>query len=366
MPKPHLIIWAGISGATLAERLASIWQSSLVIDKRNHIWWNCYDFINDDGILVPKYGPHFFHTNFEDVWKYVSQFTEWTPYEHRVLSVLEDGTKVPMPVNITTVNTIFGLNIETEAEMQQRLADNIIPIDNPQNSRDSALSRVGQVLYDKLFKNYTKKQRSVYPEELDALVMNRIPVRTDFEDRYFTDKYQALPRDGYTRIFENMLNHPLIEVQLNTDFDDFKDRRDEFDKIFYTGRIDSYFWKLYEPLQYRSLRFEYETLDQEYAQDATTENYPNHEAFTRITEHKRATWQKHPKTTIIREYSTRDWEPYYPVPTQRNKDLYAKYKSEAEKLENQWIYFVGRLAEYKYFNMDQAFKNALELFERIR
>ena len=364
--KPHLIVWAGISGATLAEKFASIWQPSIVIEKRNHIWWNCYDFVNEDGILVPKYGPHFFHTNYEDVREYVSRFTAWTPYEHRVLSVLPDGTKVPMPVNITTVNTIFGTDIQNEAEMKERLNEHIVPIENPQDSRESALSRVWEVLYEKLFRHYTKKQRSVYPEQLDALVMNRIPVRTDFDDRYFTDKYQAVPRDGYTHIFEQMLDHPLIEVRLWQDFEDYKDNLSDYDKVFYTGRIDAYFGEKYEPLQYRSLRFEFETLDQEYFQNRAQENYPNHEEFTRITEHKRATGQQHPKTTIIREYSTRDGEPYYPFPTQHNKDLYAKYKLEAEQLEQEWIYFVWRLAEYKYFNMDQAFKNALDLFERVK
>lgn len=365
MTKPHFIVGAWISGATLAERFASVGQSVVIIDKRDHIWGNCYDFINEDGLLVPKYWPHFFHTNFEDVWEYVSRFTERTPYQHKVLSVLEDGTKVPMPVNITTVNTIFGLNIQTEEEMQERLVKNIVPIENPRDSRESAISRVWQVLYDKLFKNYTKKQRSVYPEDLDALVMNRIPVRTDFEDRYFTDKYQALPRNGYTAVFERMLKNPLIDIRLWEDFEKYRNKRWDFDKIFFTGKVDSYFNWLYEPLQYRSLQFEFETIDIEYYQDVATENYPNHEKFTRITEHKRATGQKHPKTTIIREYSTRDGEPYYPFPNQHNKDLYEKYKIETEKLEKDGVYFVGRLAEYKYFNMDQAFKNALDLFERL-
>ena len=361
-----LIIGAGISGATIAERYATKLNKKVtIIEKRDHVGGNCYDFINSDGLLVPLYGPHFFHTNYEDVWNYVNEFSEWIPYEHRVLSFV-DNMLVPVPVNITTVNKIFNISLKNEKEMHEWLNKNTEKIDNPKNSEETALTRVGKVLYEKMFKNYTKKQWDLYPKELNPEVMNRIPVRENFDNRYFTDKYQALPKYGYTKLFEKMLNHPNIEVKLNTDYFDIKDSISSFDKVFYTGQIDRFFdykFSKIEKLQYRSLRFEFETLDQEYYQTATTINYPNDYDFTRITEHKRATGQIHPKTTIIREYSTWEGEPYYPVPNPKNQKLYEKYKKEAEKLKN--IYFVGRLANYKYFNMDQAFKNALDVFKNI-
>lgn len=366
MKEKILIIGAGISGATIAERYANIKGSKVVIiEKRNHIGGNCYDFINNDGILVPLYGPHFFHTNFDDVWKYVNKFSEWIPYEHKVLSYV-DKKLVPVPVNINTVNLIFGLNISSEDEMTKWLKDNVVKIDNPKNSEESALSRVGKILYEKMFKNYTKKQWDLYPNQLDALVMNRIPVRTNFEDRYFTDKYQALPKNGYTKLFDKMLKNKNIEVLLNTDYFDVKDKFKKYDKLFYTGPIDSFFnykFSNIDKLQYRSLRFEFETLNQEYYQPVTTINYPNDYKFTRVTEHKRATGQKHPKTTIIREYSTWEGDPYYPVPNPKNQELYEMYRKETDKIKN--IFFVGRLANYKYFNMDQAFKNALDLFNNL-
>ena len=362
---PIIIVGAGISGLTLAERYASIGKRVLVIEKRDHIGGNCYDFVNDAGILVPKYGPHFFHTNNEEVWKYVNRFSEWIPYEHRVLSSV-DGKLVPVPVNITTVNSIFGLSLKTEDEMKIWLSENIEKIENPQNSEGSALARVGKVLYEKLFKPYTKKQWDMWPAELDVEVMNRIPVRTNFDDRYFTDEFQAIPKNGYTKLFENMIQNSNIEIRLNTDWDWVKNEVGKFNKLFFTGPIDQFFgYKFGERLQYRSLRFEYETFDKEFYQERAQINYPSLDIlYTRITEPKHATGQKHTKTTIIKEYSTWDGESYYPVPNQRNRDLYMKYQNEAKKLEKNNIYFVGRLANYKYFNMDQAFENALNIFSQ--
>jgi UDP-galactopyranose mutase len=361
-----LIVGAGISGSTLAERYASIGKKVLVIDKREHIGGNCYDYHDSAGLLVPKYGPHFFHTNSDKVWNYVSKFTEWHPYEHRVLSNIDNKTLVPVPVNITTVNKIFNLDLKTEQEMIKWLSENTEKIDNPKNSEESALRRVGKTLYELMFKHYTKKQWDMYPSELDASVMDRIPVRTNFDDRYFTDKYQGMPKEGYTNIFEKMLSHPNIEIKLNTDFEEYREDMHKFEKVFFTGRIDTFFGNMFgENLQYRSLNFEFKTIDQEFFQTKAQINYPNTEVFTRITEPKHATGQKHSKTTIIYETSTWEGEPYYPVPNEKNKELYQKYKHEAEKLEEKGIYFVGRLAEYKYFNMDQAFLNAIELFERL-
>jgi len=362
-----LVVGAGISGATLAERYATIaGKRVLVLEKRNHIGGNCYDYLNSDGILVPAYGPHFFHTNFEDVWEYVNRFSGWIPYEHRVLSAV-DGKLLPVPVNILTVNELFGLRLSTEAEMKQWLEENTAKIDAPANSEEAALRRVGPQLYEKLFKPYTHKQWDRWPSELDASVMDRIPVRTTFEDRYFTDKYQAMPEKGYAKLFERMLDNPLIEVRLGVDYMNAKDLFRDVKKTLFTGPIDEFFgYKFGERLEYRSLRFEYETRDEEYYQATAQINYPSPDvAFTRITEPKRATGQQHSKTTIIREYSTWEGEPYYPVPSERNRHLYERYRQEAIALEKDGIHFVGRLANYKYFNMDQAFQNALKFFANL-
>ncbi len=367
-----IIVGAGISGATLAERYATVLNKKvLVLEKRNHIGGNCYDFYNEAGILISKYGAHLFHTSYEDVWNYVQKFGEWYPYEHRVLASV-DGKLVPIPVNITTVNRLFGLAIQNEQEMDEWLAQNQVKTENPQNGEQAAMSRVGKVLYEKMFKNYTKKQWDKYPAELDASVLNRIPVRNNFDDRYFNDKYQALPKGGYTPLFEKMLDHPNIEVRLETDFFDLRSELKEYEKLFYTGPIDQFFdfkYSIGEHLEYRSLRFVWETHDKEFYQQNSVINYPNDYDFTRIVEYKHFTHQQHPQTTISKEYSCEYEpginEPYYPVPNPQNQSIYAKYQQEAAAMEEKGIYFVGRLANYKYFNMDQAFKNALDLFEKL-
>lgn len=381
-PSQIVIIGAGISGATLAERYANLGKTVLVLEKRDHIAGNCYDYYNEAGILVSKYGAHLFHTNYEDVWSYVQQYSDWYPYEHRVLAKV-DGQLVPIPVNITTVNNLFGLNIQSEDEMIAWLDSVQVKNDHPQNGKEAALARVGPNLYEKMFKNYTKKQWDKYPEELDASVLNRIPVRTNFDDRYFSDKYQALPKGGYTQMFAKILDHPNITVQLNTDYFDVRAELFKPEKLFYTGPIDQFFgYKIkteeeipsgegqaagrgvsHEKLEYRSINFVHETLDQEYYQENAVINYPNDMKFTRIVEYKHITGQKHPKTTIVKEFTTDDGEPYYPVPNPRNQAIYEKYRAETEKLTD--IYFVGRLANYKYFNMDEAFKNALDLYNTL-
>lgn len=361
-----IIIGAGISGAVLAERYAEQGKRVLVIEKRGHIGGNCYDYYNEDGILVSKYGAHLFHTNYEDVWEYVQRFSEWYPYEHKVLARV-DGKLVPVPVNITTVNRLLGTDIKTESEMLEWLDKNQVKNENPQNGKEAAMARVGKVLYEKIFKNYTKKQWDKYPEELDASVLNRIPVRSNFDNRYFSDKYQFLPRGGYTQLFEKMFGHPNIIVKLNTDFFDVRDELKDYEKLFYTGPVDQFFdfkFSVRRKLEYRSIRFVHETLDQAQFQVNSVINYPNEEEFTRIVEYKHITGQSHPKTTIVKEYTTDEGEPYYPVPNPANQEIYNLYKEEADKLDN--IYFVGRLANYKYFNMDQAFKNALDLFEQLQ
>jgi UDP-galactopyranose mutase len=360
-----IIVGAGISGATLAERYAREEKKKvLVLEKRDHIGGNCYDFIDNAGILVSKYGAHLFHTNYEDVWQYVNTFSDWTPYEHKVLSYV-NGKYVPVPVNIDTVNILFGTHITSSKEMEEWLSENTEKIDAPQNSEESALNRVGKELYELMFKNYTKKQWDMWPAELEASVMDRIPVRTSFDNRYFSDKYQALPSKGYTEMFKSILSHPNITVKLHADYFAMKDQIGTYEKMFFTGPIDSFFQNKYEALQYRSLRFEFETHDKEYYQQNSVVNYPNDNPYTRIVEYKYFGNQKSKKTTISKEYSTWEGEPYYPVPSVRNRELYKKYQGEAEKLEKKGIYFVGRLANYKYFNMDQAFKNALDLFHQL-
>lgn len=366
MQQTILIVGAGISGATLAERYATQQNKQvLVLEKRDHIGGNCYDYYNEAGILCSKYGAHLFHTNHEDVWEYVQQFSEWTSYHHKVLAFV-DGKLVPIPVNITTVNTLLGLHIQNEEEMKKWLASVQIPHENPTNSEEVALSRVGNLLYEKLFKNYTKKQWDKDASELDPEVLARIPVRTNFEDGYFSDVHQAQPKEGYTKMFEKILSHPNITVKLNTDYFDIKDTLGNFEKIFYTGPIDHFFdQNASEPLEYRSLRFVEETYDQEYFQSNSVINYPNDHAYTRIVEYKHITGQKSPQTTIVKEYSSAEGEPYYPVPSPKNRAVFAHYKKQAAALEKEGIYFVGRLANYKYFNMDQAFKNALDLFAQL-
>lgn len=361
-----LIIGAGISGSVLAERYATSGKKVLIIEKRNHIGGNCYDHYDENGILISKYGAHLFHTNEEQVWQYVNQFTDWYPWEHKVIARVDDKT-VPIPVNITTVNTLFGENIVTEDQMKAWLDAHKVFYENPNNGEEAVLSRVGLVLYDKMFKHYTKKQWDKYPIELDASVLNRIPVRHNYDDRYFSDKYQALPVGGYTKLFQKILDHPNIEVRLNTDYFDVKDNYTGYDKLFYTGPVDRFFefkHSLEEKLEYRSINFVKETVDAEFFQENSVVNYPGVEVpYTRIVEYKHFGHQLSDKTTIVKEFTVDEGDPYYPVPNPRNQEIYAKYKEEADKLKN--IYFVGRLANYKYFNMDQAFKNALDLFHSL-
>jgi UDP-galactopyranose mutase len=361
-----IVIGAGISGAVLAQHYAAIGKKVLIIEKRDHIAGNCYDYIDENGILVSKYGAHLFHTNEEDVWEYVNRFSEWYPWEHKVIAKVDEKL-VPIPVNITTVNELFGQNLQTEDEMKAWLEENRVKIDSPKDGREAVISKVGNELYEKMFRHYTKKQWDKYPEELHASVLERIPVRTNFDDRYFSDKYQALPKGGYTQLFENLLDHPNITIQLNTDFFDIKDTITGFDKLFYTGPVDRYFefkHSLVEKLEYRSINFVSETVDAEFFQENSVVNYPGTEVdFTRIVEYKHFGNQQSDKTTIVREYTVDEGEPYYPVPNSRNQEIYEKYKAEADTLTD--VYFVGRLANYKYFNMDQAFKNAIDLFYEL-
>ncbi|KJU82854.1 udp-galactopyranose mutase [Candidatus Magnetobacterium bavaricum] len=368
-----LVVGAGISGCVLAERFASVAHKRvLVIDRRGHIGGNCHDCLDEAGILIPLYGPHMFHTSYENVWQYLGRFTQWQPYKHRVKSYV-DGMLVPVPVNIETVNRLFGLTMSSEGEMLNWLRNNTQEIKEPKTSEDVALMRVGRALYEKMFKNYTKKQWDRWPDQLDASLIGRIPVRTNFDDGYFSDKYEGVPARGYTSIFQNILDHKNIDVMLNIDY--LKDRdallRDigGYETLIFTGRIDAFFDYRFGRLQYRSLEFEYETLDMECFQSNVVINYPNDPndyPYMRVTEPKLYTGQRHQRTTIIREYPTWEGDPYYPVPSQDNLECYMRYEHAAKALEKDGTYLIGRLANYKHLNMDQAFKNALDLFAKIR
>lgn len=356
----NLIVGSGLSGSTLARKLAEYGENVTVIDKRDHIGGNVYDYIDKEtGIRVSKYGAHIFHTNNERVWNFVNSFSKWIPYEHRVLSYV-NGVYVPVPVNITTVNTLFNLNIKTEKEMILWL-EKVQIKGKIENSKDAALSRVGEKLYKLMFENYTKKQWAINPEKLEPSVLERIPVRTNFNDRYFSDKYEGLPKDGYTNLVKNILDHKNIKVFLNTEFSGQK-----ADRIFFTGKIDSYFADKFGKLEYRSLKFKKRIYTIDSYQPAAVCNYPSLEyPFTRKIEYKKFYNQQSDKTIVYEEFSTDVGEEYYPIPTQRNRDIYKKYQREAKKLEKDGVYFLGRLAEYKYYNMDQAIASSLELFDKI-
>lgn len=360
-----IVVGAGFSGAVIAERFANrLHEQVLVIERRSHIGGNCYDFRMDDGLLVPLYGPHFFHTSDEEVWKYVQTFGQWDPYEHRVLSFV-DGNYVPVPVNITTVNRLFGLNLSSASEMDEWLSENTEKISEPANGEEAALARVGPVLYEKMFRNYTLKQWDMSPRELDPLVLNRIPIRKSFDDRYFDDPFQALPIDGYSTLIGRMLAHPLIEVRLGIDYFDVESHLPSARYLFFTGRIDQYFRREpIVPLSYRSLRFEFETVNREHVLPASTVNFPNDHGFTRISEPKHWTGHISSKSTIIREFPTWDGEPYYPVINDQNMRILDHYLVAAKKAEVNGTRFVGRLANFKYYNMDQAIRNALDTFEQ--
>jgi UDP-galactopyranose mutase len=360
-----VVVGAGLSGAVLAERYACcLGLRVLVLESRSHIGGNCYDFVNEHGIRVSRYGAHLFHTNDEQVWQYVNSFTEWVPWEHRVLACV-NGEYVPIPVCIPTVCKLFGVDLETEGDMDRWLASVQVPSSNPADGRELCLSRVGHELYELLFRHYTYKQWQRYPEDLDPGVLARIPVRNNRDDRYFTDRYQALPRLGYSALFESMLDHPLITVLLDTDYFDVRGRLDGQHKLFYTGPIDRYYEYLgMEKLEYRSLIFETEHLNIANYQPNSVVNHPDRETpFIRVVEYKHFLNQQADCTTIVREYSTAEGEPYYPVPSARNHALYARYQRHAA--DEPGVYFVGRLASYKYFNMDKAIANALQLFQRL-
>jgi UDP-galactopyranose mutase len=357
----YLIVGAGFAGSVLAERLSNgSGKSVLICDKRPHIGGNAYDLYNDDGILIHKYGPHIFHTNSADVFDYLSKFTEWREYQHRVLACV-DGMMVPIPINLNTINKLYGLGLNSleVKEFFDRVREKREPL---RTSEDVVINAVGRELYEKFFRGYTRKQWGLDPSELDASVTARVPTRTNRDDRYFTDQYQAMPRHGYTRMFENMLDNPRIKVMLNCDYREIVNEI-EFGELIYTGPIDSFFDYRYGELPYRSLEFKHETLDVEQYQQAPVVNYPQNQAYTRVTEFKYLTGQTHRKTSIVYEFPRADGDPYYPIPRAENAELYARYKKLADARDN--VHFVGRLATYKYYNMDQIVAQAMTLYGKI-
>ena len=356
-----LIVGAGFAGSVLAERLAAgLGQRVVIVDKRPHIGGNAYDEYDSNGILVHKYGPHIFHTNSADVFAYLSRFTEFRPYEHRVLGAV-DGKLVPIPINLDTINKLYGLELDS-AGLEAFFAARAEPVAHCKTSEDVIVSKVGRELYEKFFRNYTRKQWGLDPSQLDATVTARIPVRTNRDDRYFTDTFQAMPTQGYTRMFERMLDHPNIEVVLGTDWRDVASQL-RYRKMIYTGPVDAYFDCQFGKLPYRSLEFKFETHDREIFQPAPVVNYPNEHAYTRITEFKYLTGQKHAKTGLVYEYPRAEGDPYYPVPRPENAALYRQYEALAAATPD--VHFVGRLATYRYYNMDQVVAQALTLYKKL-
>ncbi|MBZ5711661.1 UDP-galactopyranose mutase [Nannocystis pusilla] len=357
----YLIVGAGFAGSVLAERLAAgAGKRVVVVDRRPHIAGNAYDHYDDAGVLVHKYGPHIFHTNSREVFEYLSRFTAWRPYEHRVLASV-DGQLLPIPINLDTVNRLYGLGL-TALELEQFFAARAEKVEPVRTSEDVIVSRVGRELYAKFFRNYTRKQWGLDPAELDASVTARVPVRCNRDDRYFDDTYQAMPKHGYTRLFERMLAHPNIKVMLNTDYRDIAGEIG-YREMIYTGPVDEFFDHRHGKLPYRSLRFHHETYDQAVYQPAPVVNYPNQHLYTRVTEFKYLTGQEHAKTSVVYEYPCDDGDPYYPVPRPENAELYRRYKALADATPG--VHFTGRLATYRYYNMDQVVAQALTLYARL-
>jgi UDP-galactopyranose mutase len=357
-----LVAGAGYAGSVIAERIATeLGERVLIVDRRPHIAGNAYDELDAAGIVIHRYGPHIFHTNSDQIFEHLSQFTEWRPYEHRVLARVQDRL-VPIPINRTTINELYGTGFEHEDEVAEFLAARAEPRGVPRTSEDVVVGTVGRELYEWFFRGYTRKQWGLDPSELDASVTARIPTRTNTDDRYFTDAHQAMPLHGYTAMFERMLDHPLIEVRTGTDYRDVP--RGLYRKLVYTGPVDEYFGRRFGPLPYRSLEFKFETLQKEWHQPVGTVNEPSESVpYTRTTEFKHLTGQASDLTTIVREFPRAEGDPYYPIPRPANADLYERYRALADAVPDVW--FVGRLATYRYYNMDQVVGQALATFRKI-
>ncbi|MCR5639077.1 MAG: UDP-galactopyranose mutase [Lachnospiraceae bacterium] len=364
----YVIVGAGLAGLTFARIKADEGKKILVVERRSHIGGNVYDSYNNDGILIHNYGPHIFHTKDKEVYEFLSRFTEWNDFQHRVLSFV-DGNLIPMPITLENVNKLYNLNMSTE-EMKGFIAKKAEKIDEIKSSRDVALSMAGQEIYEKFFENYTKKQWGVDPKDLDTSVISRIPLRYNRDTRYFTDQYQGMPKFGYTKMCESMIASKNIKIMLNTDFEEIREDIPESAQIIYTGAADAYYGYKYGRLKYRSLKFKFETYRMEEYQEAPVVNYPNDYDYTRITEFKKMTWQKSDVTTIVKEFPC-DYdpddpeadEPYYPFPTKEWKDKFALYKADMDKEKR--VHFIGRLAQYRYYNMDAVVRTAIDLAKEV-
>ncbi|MCD5977816.1 UDP-galactopyranose mutase [Pseudomonas quasicaspiana] len=358
----YLIVGAGFAGSVIAERLAQgLDKNVLVVDRRSHIAGNAYDHPDEAGIMVHRYGPHIFHTNAQRIVDYLSLFTEWRPYEHRVLAQVDEHL-LPIPINLTTLNTLYGRAMD-EHEAEVFLAERAEPVADIRTSEDVVINQIGRELYEKFFQGYTRKQWGLDPSELDKSVTSRVPTRTNDDDRYFTDAFQMMPLHGYTRMFENMLDHPRIDVLLDTDFTAARDQV-SYREIIYCGPVDEYFDFCFGRLPYRCLEFKHETLPVEQFQPVAVVNYPDQSVpYTRITEYKQLTGQTHPLTSISYEFPCAEGDPYYPIPRPENAELYKRYSALAD--ETPGVTFLGRLGTYKYYNMDQVVGQALALYQRI-
>ncbi|WP_342655656.1 UDP-galactopyranose mutase [Pseudomonas sp. F3-2] len=361
-PYDYLIVGAGFAGSVIAERLAAgLGQNVLVVDRRPHIAGNAYDCVDEAGVMIHRYGPHIFHTNAQRIVDYLSRFTLWRDYSHRVLARVDEHL-VPIPINLTTLNTLFGLDMD-EDQAQAFLAARAEPVADIRTSEDVVINQIGRELYEKFFRGYTRKQWGLDPSELDKSVTSRIPTRTNEDDRYFTDTFQMMPLHGYTRMFERILDHPRIDLLLGTDFRAVRDRV-QFKQLIYCGPIDEFFDFCFGKLPYRSLRFQHETLAQDRLQAVAVVNFPDPAVpYTRITEYKHLTGQVHARTSISYEFPCAEGEPYYPIPRLENAELYKRYSTLADNTPG--VTFLGRLGTYKYYNMDQVVGQALALYQRI-
>ncbi len=354
-----LVVGAGFAGSVMAERAAACGLRVLIVDRRDHIGGNAYDHVDAHGVMVHRYGPHIFHTNAAKVSDYLSRFTSWRPYEHRVLARVGSNL-VPVPINRTTVNRLCGLDLNDEPSVERFLASVAESRPKMLSSEDAVVGKVGRRLYEQLFRGYTRKQWALDPSELDASVCARIPVRHNTDDRYFTDTFQQMPADGYTAMFGRMLEHPLIDVRVGTGYADVPAglrRR----LLVWTGPIDAYFENRLGALPYRSLSFKFEAHSVPsggLVLPVGQVNFPGEEvAYTRITEFRHLTGQRAEKTTVAYEFPCADGDPYYPIPRQQNRDMYKRYERLAAAEAG--VVFVGRLARYQYLNMDQVVAQAL-------
>ena len=360
----YVVVGAGFAGAPMAERLSSQGSSVLVIEQKDHVGGNCYDYIDENGITIHKYGPHIFHTKSKEVWDYLSRFTEWLPYKHKVIANIE-GKTISLPVSLMTLHQLFDKEFADKIEkklISEYGKDKSVSVKVLLNSKDPEIKSSAEIIFRKVFLNYSKKQWGMDPLDLDPEVLNRVPIWTNNNVHYFQDAYQGIPKNGYTAIIEKMLKKPNITVMLNKAYKDVKDKLD-YKKLFFTGPIDDFFDFKYGALPYRAIKFAFETLDYEWFQTNSVVNYPGKESFTRITEYKHFNNHKSKKTAILREYPE-DYSkgknvPSYPIPKQENRAIYGKYKAEADTLDN--VVFLGRLAEYKYYNMDEVVGRALRI-----